>query len=96
MAIFADLDENKLRLCSALIEEMAYATIYLQDVREQIAETGWVDVYQNGREQSGLKKSASADVYFSLQKDLNAKMKILLDMVPPAARKSKLEELMGQ
>lgn len=36
----------------------------------------------------------AADVHISLAKNLNAIVKQLLDLVPPAQRKSKLEELM--
>lgn len=94
-ALFEDLDPNKLAACDALIVRAAFLTISLQELELQLGENGWVEGYQNGENQHGLKKSAAADVHISLTKNLNAIMKQLLDLVPPAQRKSKLEELMG-
>ena len=94
-AIFADLEPNKLSACRALIDRAAFITVSLQDVEEQLNEVGWTEYYQNGDKQSGWKKSAAADVHISLTKNLNAIIKQLLDLVPPAQRASRLEELMG-
>lgn len=94
--IFRDLEPNKLAACEALIARAAFITISLQDLEQQLDATGWVEEYQNGQSQSGLKKAAAADVHISLTKNLNAIMKQLLELVPPASRKSKLEELMGE
>ena len=41
-----------------------------------------------------MKKAAAADVHISLTKNLNAIMKQLLELVPPAQKKSKLAEMM--
>lgn len=89
--IFKDLEENKLKTCQALIDRAAFITISLEDLEEQLNETGWVEPYQNGENQSGLKKAAAADVHISLTKNLNAIVKQLLDLVPPAQKKSRLE-----
>ena len=93
--LFKDLDPNKLKTCQALIDRAAFITISLQDLEEQLNETGWVEEYQNGENQSGRKKAAAADVHISLTKNLNAIIKQLLDLVPPAQRASRLEELMN-
>ena len=94
--IFQGLDENKLSTCSALIDRAAFITISLEDLEVQLNETGWVEYYQNGEAQSGLKKAAAADVHISLTKNLNAIVKQLLDLVPPAQKKSKLAEMMNK
>ena len=96
LEIFKGLDENKLSTCSALIDRAAFITVSLEDLEEQLNETGWVEYYQNGESQSGLKKAAAADVHISLTKNLNAIVKQLLELVPPAQKKSKLEEMMGR
>ena len=96
LEIFKDLEPNKLKTCQALIDRAAFITISLQDLEEQLNETGWVEEYQNGENQSGRKKAAAADVHISLTKNLNAIIKQLLDLVPPAQRGSRLEELMNQ
>ena len=83
-AIFKDLEPNKLKTVDALIARAAFITVSLQELESQLNQEGWVEPYQNGRNQSGLKKSAAADVHISLTKNLNAIMKQLLDLVPPA------------
>lgn len=94
MELFKDLEPNKLQTCLALIDRAAFITISLEDVEAQLNETGWVEPYQNGENQSGWKKSAAADVHISLTKNLNTIIKQLLELVPPAQKRSKLEELM--
>ena len=93
--IFAGLEPNKLSTCRALIDRAAFITISLQDLEEQLNETGWTEYYQNGENQSGWKKSAAADVHISLTKNLNAIIKQLLDLVPPAQRQNRLSEMMN-
>lgn len=94
--IFADLDKNKLNTCAALIDRAAFITISLEDLEEQLNKTGWVEQYQNGENQMGMKKAAAADVHISLTKNLNAIFKLLLDLVPPAKRESKLQAMMNK
>ena len=72
------------------------AGVSLEDLEEELNETGWVETYQNGESQFGMKKSAAADVHISLTKNLNAIMKQLLDLVPPAQKESRLAALMDQ
>lgn len=95
-AVFRDLDPNKLKTVDALIVRAAYITVSLQELEEQLNRDGWVEEYQNGRNQCGLKKSAAAEVHISLTKNLNAIMKQLIDLVPPAQKKeSRLAAMMG-
>lgn len=96
LGIFEGLEPNKLSTCLALIDRAAFITISLQDLEEQLNQTGWVEYYQNGENQSGMKKAAAADVHISLTKNLNTIVKQLLDLVTPAQKKSKLEEMMGR
>lgn len=93
LEIFKDLEENKLRTCKALIDRAAFITVSLEDLEAQLNETGWVEYYQNGENQSGMKKAAAADVHISLTKNLNAIVKQLLDLVPPAQKESRLMEM---
>ena len=94
--IFKDMEPNKLSTCQALIDRAAFITVSLQDLEEQLNLTGWVEPYQNGENQSGLKKAAAADVHISLTKNLNAIVKQLLDLVPPAQKASRLEAMMNK
>lgn len=92
--LFRDLEPNKLKTCQAIIDRVAFITISLEDLEEQLNETGWVEPYKNGENQRGLKKAAAADAHISLTKNLNALMKQLLELVPPAQKESRLMEMM--
>lgn len=96
LKIFDDLEPNKLSTCKALIERAAFITVSLQELEAQLNRDGWVEEYCNGRNQSGLKKSAAAECHISLTKNLSTIMKQLLDLVPPAQKKSKLAEMMSK
>lgn len=94
--LFEDLEPNKLATCQTLIDRAAYITVSLQDLEEELNETGWTEFYQNGEKQSGRKKAAAAEVHISLTKNLNAIMKQLLELVPASKRKSRLQEMMSK
>lgn len=94
--LFKDLEPNKLKTCQALIDRAAFITVSLEDLEVQLNEVGFTEYYQNGDKQSGWKKSAAADVHISLTKNLNTIIKQLLELVPPAQKKSRLEELMNK
>ena len=94
--IFAGLDANKLRTCSTLIDRAAFITISLEDLEVELNEKGWTETYTNGKNQEGIKKSAAAEAHISLTKNLNAIIKQLLDIVPPAQKASRLDALLGE
>jgi hypothetical protein len=94
--IFAGLDANKLKTCSALIDRAAFITVSLEDLEHELNEKGWTETYTNGRNQEGVKKSAAAEAHISLTKNLNAIIKQLLELVPPAQQASRLDALMGE
>ena len=93
--IFKDLEPNKLKTVDALISRAAFITVSLQELEEQLNRDGWVEEYQNGSNQRGLKKSAAAEVHISLTKNLSTIMKQLIELVPPAQKESRLSALMG-
>ena len=96
LAIFQSLDENKLKACSALIDRAAFITVSLEDLEIELNENGWTETYTNGRNQEGVKKAAAAEAHISLTKNLNAIIKQLLDLVPPAQKASRLDALLGE
>lgn len=94
--IFEGLEPNKLQTVDALIVRAAFITVSLQELEVELNENGWVESYNNGRLQSGLKKSAAAEVHISLTKNLNAIMKQLIELVPPAQKESRLAAMMNR
>lgn len=94
--IFADLDENKKDLIQPLIERAAFIRISMEDLEEELLETGWTETYKNGKDQEGVKKSAAAASYVKLVTDLNAIVRQLLDIVPAKRKASKLEGFLDE
>jgi hypothetical protein len=94
--VFEGLEPNKLETVDALIDRAAYITVSLQELEEQLNRDGWIEEYYNGRNQSGVKKSAAAEVHISLTKNLSTIMKQLLDLVPPAQKESRLTAMMDE
>jgi len=92
--IFKELDENKKKLVTPLIEKAAFMSVELDILQETIEEEGWTSEYQNGANQWGTKKSPEAETYIALSKNYAAVIKQLTELVPAAARKkSKLMAL---
>lgn len=92
--IFKDLDENKKKLVTPLIEKAAFMSIELDNLQETIRKNGWTSEYQNGENQWGTKKSPEADTYIALSKNYAAVIRQLTDLVPAAKRKeSRLQAL---
>ena len=54
----------------------------ISELRKIINEKGYTEIYQNGENQKGVKKSAEVDIYNSLIKHYMAIMKQLLELLP--------------
>jgi hypothetical protein len=92
--IFKDLDENKKKLVTPLIEKAAFMSVELDDLQAQIETEGWTSEYKNGANQFGTKKSPEAETYIALSKNYAAIIKQLTELVPAAKRKgSRLDAL---
>lgn len=90
--LFAQIDETKKKLVFATIDDVAFMTITMQDLREQIIRDGTTVVYKNGENQYGTKQSPDAQLYLQMSQKQTAAMKILVDCLPktqkPIAEKS--------
>lgn len=88
-AIFKNLDENKKKLVTPLIEKAAFMSIELDILQETIQQDGWTSEYKNGANQFGTKKSPDAETYIALSKNYAAIIKQLTDLVPAAEKEKK-------
>lgn len=86
--IFKDLDENKRKLVTPLIEKAAFMSVELDDLQAKLEKDGWTSEYQNGQNQWGTKKSPEAETYIALSKNYAAVIKQLTELVPAAKRKA--------
>lgn len=76
------LSGNKLALAETLLDKAEFMETELNKLQEIIKEKGWVESYQNGANQYGLKKSTEGDVYNVMIKNYNSTIKQLLDILP--------------
>lgn len=86
-SIFKELEENKRKLVTSLIEKAAFMSVELDALQEIIEQDGWTSEYKNGENQYGTKRSPEADTYIALSKNYAAIIKQLVDIVPEAKRK---------
>lgn len=84
--LFKDIDENKKKLVFTTIEDVAFMTITMQDLREKIVREGTTCVYKNGANQFGTKQSPDAQLYLQLSQKQTQAMKILVDCLPKAEK----------
>lgn len=80
--LFAKIDENKKKLVFATIEDVAFMTVTMQDLRNQIVREGTTVEYKNGENQYGTKQSPDAQLYLQMSQKQTQAMKILVDCLP--------------
>lgn len=76
------LNGSKRERAERLLEKAQFMDTELMKLQKILEVKGWVEEYQNGATQSGMKKSSEADVYATLTKNYLATMKQLDDMLP--------------
>ena len=90
------LPANKLFLAQRLIERAAFQRVTLEDLEKEINSEGVTEIYQNGKEQNGVKQSAAMQAYNTLYKNYAATLRDLAAMVPAETSKSRLAEFMKE
>ena len=80
---FESVAENQRAVVSPLLQNAAFMAITLEDLQEQINSEGVVDTYMNGKNQYGVKQSATLQSYNSLIKNYAAVIKTLSGLLPP-------------
>jgi hypothetical protein len=82
--IFSKLPAGTKSSITNLINEASFMSVSLSELRAIINKKGYIEEYQNGENQKGIKKAAEVDIYNSLIKHYMAIMKQLLDLLPKA------------
>lgn len=80
--LFKDLDENKKKLAKNLIENAAFMSITLEDLKKDIIKYGVKETYVNGKNQFGFKESVESKTYNTMIKNYMNIIKQLNDMLP--------------
>lgn len=84
--LFSEIDENKKKLVQATMEDVAFLTVTMQDLRENINRDGTTVEYKNGENQYGTKQSPDAQLYLQMSQKQTQAMKILVDCMPKPAK----------
>ena len=95
--IIEELPEGRRERAAKLVSKLIFINKQLEKLQESIAENGWTETYQNGANQSGIKKSSEGEVYNTLLKNFCTTMRCLNDMLPESeAVKDELEEWLAK
>ncbi len=81
LKILSKIDENLIKICDSLIENIAFMSVTLDDLIKTIKAQGVKEFYCNGKNQFGYKKSVEIEVYNAMQKNYQSSMKLLIDML---------------
>lgn len=88
-----DIDDEKLKIAKAMISDIAFMTVEMKELKEQIHKDGCVEEYKNGANQFGKKKSACAEIYLNMSKQHASLMKQIVDFLPADVPKDSNDEL---
>lgn len=80
--IFKDIEPDKQQTVEKLISNAAFMAESLDDLQEIIRKKGFVEEYQNGANQYGVKKCSEVDIYNTMIKNYSSVIKQLLDLLP--------------
>ena len=88
-----DLTKKLLEFCMPIIQNLAFMTVTLEDLKEEINRDGCTVEYKNGETQYGTKKNPAAETYNTMIKNYTVLYKQLFDMIPkPEAYEKDREE----
>lgn len=80
--LFKDLPENKKKISEKLIDNAAFMSVSLEELKKDIILYGVKETYVNGKDQYGFKESVESKTYNTTIKNYMAIIKQLNDMLP--------------
>ena len=89
------LPDAKKSLAMGLLDKAEFMDEELGKLQNILKEKGWVETYQNGATQTGLKKSSEADVYNGMIKNYNSTLKQIADLFPAENKAESGDPLMS-
>lgn len=79
---FKDIPLDKKNLVMSTLKNVAFMTISMEDLEENIIRDGTTVTYKNGENQYGEKQSPDAQLYLQFSQKHTQAMRILLDCLP--------------
>ena len=86
--IFKEIEPGKRQTVEKLISNAAFMAESLDELQETIREKGFVEEYQNGANQHGIKKSSEVEIYNTMIKNYSSIIRQLVDLLPNEAKGS--------
>lgn len=80
--IFKDIEPGKRQTVEKLISNAAFMAESLDELQDIIREKGFTEEYQNGANQSGIKKCSEVEIYNTMIKNYSSIIKQLVDLLP--------------
>lgn len=77
------------------MDEAAFMAASLYELRKIINEKGYIEEYQNGANQKGIKKCSEVEIYNTMIKNYSAIIKQLTDLLPKEQEKMHRRKMMG-
>lgn len=90
--LFTAIDENKKKLVYTTIEDVAFMTVTMRELRENIIRDGTEVEYKNGENQYGKKQSPDAQLYLQMSQKQTQAMKILTECLPKTEKPLKADD----
>lgn len=92
--IFSKVDKNKKTIVEKLIDNVAFMSVTLDDLKEDIKTYGVKEPYMNGSNQFGFKESIESKTYNTMLKNYMNAVKQLIDLLPDEEKKNAGEDLL--
>lgn len=92
--IFKKIDKNKHKIVEKLIDNVAFMSITLDDLKEDMKINGIKEEYMNGKNQFGFKESVESKTYNNMFKNYMSAIKQLIDLLPADERNNAGEDLL--
>lgn len=80
--LFKELPENKKKISEKLIDNAAFMSVSLEELKKDIILYGVKETYVNGKDQYGFKESVESKTYNTTIKNYMAIIKQLNEMLP--------------
>lgn len=92
--VFKELPNNKKEIVQKLIENAAFMSITLDELKDDIKIYGVKETYMNGANQFGFKESIESKTYNTMIKNYSNVIKQLVDFLPKEEQKNAGEDLL--
>lgn len=80
--LFKDMDPKIKKSIHSIIDNAAFMAVSLRELMDYLNKNGFTVEYQNGENQSGIKRSPEIDIYLTMSKNFVSTMKSITDLLP--------------